>query len=56
MVLNLPVIYLFIGTKESAQDSYIGKATYLIILFNWMLYAIHKGCVIFKILKSFNLL
>ena len=54
IVLNLLIIYPFMGTRGSAQDSYIGKTTYLTILLNWMLYAIYKGYIIFKILKSFN--
>jgi len=54
MVLNLLVICLSISTRWSAQDSYIGKATYLAVPLNRMPYAMHKGCVIFEILKSFN--
>ena len=56
IVLNLPVIYPFMGTRGLAQDSYIDKVTYLVMPLNWILYAIYKDCVIFKILKSFNLL
>jgi len=54
IILNLLVICLSIGTRGSAQDSYIGKATYLAVPLNWMPYAIYKGYVIFEMLKSFN--
>jgi hypothetical protein len=54
MVLNLPVMCLSMGTRGSAQDSRIGKATYLAVPLNRMPYAMHKGCVIFEMLESFN--
>ena len=54
MVLNLLVICLFISIKGLLQGSCIGKAIYLIVPLNKMLYSIYKGCVIFKILESFN--
>jgi len=56
MVLNLLVIYLSISTRGLAQDSHIDRATYLAVPLNWMLYAMYKSCVIFEMLKFFNLL
>ena len=54
MVLNLLVMCLFINTRGLVQDFHIDKVTYLAVPFNWMLYAMYKGYMIFKMLKSFN--
>ena len=54
MVLNLPVMCLSISTRGLVQDSRIDKVTYLAVPLNWMPYAMHKGCVIFEMLESFN--